>query len=52
MTIGGVEYNLVGWLSSSKNPKAPTINLKVGLTKGTAGFMPVKKVEVDDDVPF
>ena len=51
VTIGGVEYNLVGWMSSSTNPKAPTINLKVGLTKHTkpVGFMPKEK---EDDVPF
>lgn len=54
VTIGGVEYNLVGWMSSSTHPKAPTINLKVGLTKNTK---PVFSGKADpksdsDEVPF
>jgi len=54
VTVGGVEYKLVGWMSSSTNPKAPTINLKVGLTKGCLAPVPMdcSKQGDSDDPPF
>ena len=54
VTVGGVEYTLAGWMSSSTHPKAPTINLRVGLTKGTLAPVPMdySKKDDSDDIPF
>ena len=52
ITIDNVEYNLVGWMSSSSNPKAPAINIKIGGFKGVK-FMGKQPAESDsDDPPF
>ena len=54
ITIGGTEYQLVGWMSSSSHPKAPTINLRLGSTKNTKPvFMGKADPKGDsDDPPF
>ena len=55
VTINGEEIMLVGWMSNSKHPKAPTINLRVGLTKNTKPVKFSGKADPkgdSDDPPF
>ena len=60
ININGTVYELVGWMSSSTNPKAPTINLKVQATvvpmqyerEAVVSAMPIPAKEKKDDIPF
>lgn len=66
INIGGVEHKLVGWMSTSTNKQAPTINLKVNnprpvpMKYGQAEYIAAspevaikpKTKEKEDDIPF
>ena len=52
INIAGVEVQVVGWMSSSTNPKAPTINLKIQAPPVPMPQQAPKVEDKDDDVPF
>lgn len=56
INIAGVEHKIVGWMSTSKNKLAPTINIKVNPSVGFAKAAPQHKAVPDkeekDDIPF
>jgi len=50
--IAGVRYELVGWKSSSTNPKSPTINLKINAVVAPVPMVTDKTKDKEDDIPF
>ena len=52
INIGGTDFKLVGWMSSSTHPQAPNINLKVAPTMPQAVAVETVVKVSDDDIPF
>jgi len=52
INIAGVEVQVVGWMSNSTNPKAPTINLKVNSAPVPMPQQAPKVEDKKDDIPF
>jgi hypothetical protein len=56
INVGGVEHKLVGWVSSSKHPQSPAINIKLSDPRPVPIQYKQSEAsvlkEIDDEPPF
>ena len=50
LDVEGVTYNVSAWAGDKEKPTAPSLTFSI--QKADLGFVPVKKAETFDDIPF
>ena len=50
LDVEGVTYNVSAWAGDKEKPTAPSLTFSI--QKADMGFVPVKKGETFDDIPF